>query len=79
MRLVLPPPTSVSSVHAPCSAACRRERLLDGEEDQPALLGLVDDLELDAGAALDRGPGTHRTFRASRTALVATARTRVTA
>ena len=39
----------------PCAAERRppAESLLDGQEDQPALLGLVDDLEGDAGAALD--------------------------
>src|SRR6185503_12096145 len=30
-----------------------RERVADGQEDQPALLSLVDDLERDAGASPD--------------------------
>ena len=50
---MLPPPTSVSSVQAPAQRRAPAERLLDGEEDQAALFGLVDDRKRDAGALLD--------------------------
>ena len=53
VRLVLPPPTSTSSVHAPLNAGWPPSALPDGQIDEPALFRFVDDLERDAGAAAD--------------------------
>ena len=58
VRLVLPPPTSASSVHAPSNADAVRAPCRTARNDQAALFGLVDDLEGDAGApanAIEKG------------------------
>ena len=46
---MLPPPTSMSSVQRGTMTA----RLLDGEEDEAALFGFIEKLEVDAGSLFD--------------------------